>query len=57
MSYIVIYYNIFYIIVHQGVVMNEEGEMVEDFPTTGKEAWKVSTRLQCIYDTLINHIQ
>lgn len=24
----------------QGVVMNEEGEMVEDFPTTGKEAWK-----------------
>ena len=21
--------------------MNEEGEMVEDFPTMGKEAWKV----------------
>ena len=22
--------------------MNEEGEMVENFPTIGKEAWKVS---------------
>ena len=42
-----------YIIVHQGVVMNEEGEMVEDFPTNGKEAWKVSIRLQYINDILI----
>ena len=38
-----------YFIVYQGVVMNEEGEMVEDFPTTGKEAWKVSIRLQNIH--------
>ena len=22
--------------------MNEEGEMVENFPTVGKEAWKVT---------------
>ena len=29
--------------------MNEEGEMVEDYPTTGKEAWKVSIYVLNIY--------